>query len=327
MKISYYTVSSNLDRTRGYGNAGFQVVTSLQQLGHEVPFDDSEAPVQICFCQPQDYKFNPGQYKIGYTPWESTELPDGWLEAFNACDEVWATSDWTAEVYRNAGVTVPVKTYEHGLDPRWEPRKRVSNGKINFLHVGEPALRKGGQMAIDAFRAVFGDRDDVHLTVKAYYSHYLQVWKNGKVVNPEKVYNNVTILTENMHFSELQELYYSHDVLIYPSYGEGFGFIPLQALGTGMPVVCTDAWAPYDKYLGPLKVRGRWDRSIWSLHPGDVYYPDYDELKQSLAFAAHDFDFMSGYYYAQARDVHKAYNWLELTEKAFAPLVSMFTNP
>lgn len=326
MKISYHTIGINLDKTRGYGNAGFQVVTSLQELGHEVPFDDPEAPVQISFCQPPDYKFHPGQYRIGYTPWESTELPDGWLERMNDCDEIWATSDWTAEVYRNAGVTVPVKTYEHGLDPRWKPKKRQADGKIRFLHVGEPALRKGGQMAVDAFRAVFGDRDDVHLTVKAYYQHHLASFKDGRAVRPS-VFNNVAIIEENMHFQELLELYYSHDVLVYPSYGEGFGFIPLQALGTGMPVICTDAWAPYQKFLGPLKVKGRWDRSIWTVHPGDVYYPDYDELKQSMMFAAHDFDFLSGYYYAQAKDVHKAYNWLELTEKAFAPVVSMFTKP
>ena len=325
MKISYHTVGSNLDKTRGYGNAGFQVVTSLQALGHEVPFDDSDAPVQISFCQPTSYNFHPGQYRIGYTPWESTELPDGWLDAMNACDEVWATSNWVANVYLDSGVTAPIKVYEHGLDPRWKPVKRKRNGKIKFLHIGEPALRKGGQMAVDAFRAVFGDSEDVHLTIKAYHQHFLRSWKDGKVLSPDKVYNNVSIIEENLHFSELMELYTSHDVLVYPSYGEGFGFIPLQALGTGMPVVCTDAWAPYKKFLGPLRVRGRWDRSIWALHPGDVYYPDYDELKQSLAFAAHDFDFLSGYYYAQANDVHKAYNWLDLTEKAFAPVVSMFT--
>jgi len=324
LKISYHTVVDNLDKTRGYGTAGFQVVTSLQALGHEVPFDDPDAPVQISFCQPSHYKFNEGQYRIGYTPWESTELPDGWVDAMNACDEVWATSDWVATVYHNAGVTVPIKTYHHGLDPRWQPVKRTGNEKIKFLHVGEPALRKGGQLTVDAFRAVFGDRDDVHLTIKAYYQHYLRVWKDGKVVPLEGAYNNVSVIKENLHFSELQELYASHDVLVYPSYGEGFGFIPLQALGSGMPVICTDGWAPYEKFLGPLRVTGRMDRSIWVLHPGDVYYPDYEELKQSMAFAAHDIEFIRGYYYAQAKDVHAAYDWKTLTEEAFAPIVSMF---
>ncbi len=49
-------------------------------------------------------------------------------------------------------------------------------------------------------------------------------------------------------------MYHQHDVMIYPTYGEGFGFIPFQALATGMPVISTHEWADYKKYLGPLKL-------------------------------------------------------------------------
>lgn len=326
MKISYHTVKDNLDTTRGFGNAGFRVVTSLQELGHEVPFDDESAPVQISFNHPHAYGFHDGQYRIGYTPWESTVLPDGWTKIMNNCDEVWATSPWLAEVFRDNGVKKPVKVYEHGLDERWTPVKRQVGEKIRFLHVGEPALRKGGQMAIDAFREVFGDREDVHLTVKAYYQHYLRTWQGGKYGVPK--YNNVTVITENLTFDELQELYHTHDVLVYPSYGEGFGLIPLQALGTGMPVMCTDEWAPYRKYLGPLTIDGRWDRSIWSIHVGNVFYPNYETLKNrfdSLGNDPSEVQRMHDYYYAQVDAVRNEYNWLEKTEKAFDHIVSRFT--
>jgi glycosyltransferase involved in cell wall biosynthesis len=324
MKISYHTAKDNLDMTRGFGAAGFRVVTSLQELGHTVPFDDPEAPVQISFNHPHAFKFHPGQYKIGYVPWESTDLPEGWKKILNDCDEVWATSPWLANLFEVRGVK-NVSVYQHGLDSKWSPKKRQVGDVIKFLHIGEPALRKGGQMALDAFREVFGDREDVHLTIKAYNQNFLRSWQNGIYGKPE--YNNVTIIDDNMHFAELQKLYYDHDVMIYPSYGEGFGLIPLQALGTGMPVICTTGWAPYAKYIGPLSLGGQWNRSIWSIHPGNVFYPDYDELKDLLEFMSqkHMVNFMHERFYNQAQDVANEYNWNRLTEEAFAPVVSRFT--
>lgn len=326
MKISFHTVRDNLDTTRGYGTAGFNVVTSLQKLGHEVPFDDPTAPVQISFCNPACYKHYPHQYKIGYTPWESTELPDGWRDFMNACDEVWATSQWVADVYRAEGVTKPLYVYEHGLDPKWQPIHRSWTGVTKFLHVGEPALRKGGQMAIDAFRRVFGDRTDVHLTIKAYHQHWLRGWRRGEFGTVEAMkYNNVTVIDEMLHPSELRQLYADHHVLIYPSYGEGFGFIPLQALGTGMPVISTADWAPYKKFI-TLPIGVRMDRSIWSVHPGDVMYPRYDDLCYYYEYAHRNVEQLLKHAYENAPLVHAEYNWVDKTEKAFAHIIDKFSS-
>ena len=322
MKISYHTIKNNLDTTIGFGNAGFNVVRSLQRLGYIVPFDDPTAPVQISFNHPYLYNFHTNQYKIGYSPWESTELPPGWLDKMNSCDEIWATSDWTASVFRNAGVSVPVKTYLHGLDPSWQPIKRERTNVVRFLHMGEPALRKGGQMAVDAFRAAFGDRTDVHLTVKAYYQSNIRAWSPAGFGLPH--YNNVSIITENLTGQGLRRLYAEHDIMVYPSYGEGFGLIPLQALGTGMPVICTHAWAPYKRYLRTLGLSSRLDRSIWSVHPGNVFYPDFEELVQLYIYAFDEVDYLSATFYEQAPEVHHAFNWDRLTAEVITDLTQKF---
>jgi glycosyltransferase involved in cell wall biosynthesis len=324
MNISYFTTDQNLDLATGYGQAGFKVVTSLQALGHSVPFNSRDAPVQIAFCSPQYYHFNPGQYRIGYTPWESTELPAGWLEQMNKCDEIWATSEWTANVYRNAGVLPPVFVYEHGIDDIWRPLDRTPSDKVRFLHVGEPAVRKGGQMTLDAFRAAFGDREDVHLTFKTYSQHRLGAWVKDKITLPQLAYKNVTVLSGMMTQEELIQLHANHDVMVYPTYGEGFGLLPLQALATGMPTICTDDWAPYRKYLGPLAVTGRYDRSPWLIHPGDVYFPNYQMLIDSLRFAADNLEYLNDYYMKQTEDVIADFDWLKKTEKAFEHIVKRF---
>lgn len=312
MKISYYTVDGNLDTTNGYGNAGFQFIRSLQQQGHEVPFDDETAPIQVSFCQPNHYKFHEGQYKIGYTPWESTELPDGWLEKMNACDEVWATSEWVANVYREAGVSVPVNVVEHGLEEMWGRVRRFTGERVNFLHHGEPALRKGGQMALDAFRKAFGDRTDVHLTIKANSQHYLRAWHDGKFCVPE--YNNVTIITGLYFKDELYKLYEINDCLVYPTYGEGFGLIPLQALGSGLPVISTYDWAPYKDFI-TLPVQATVNRSVWPVHPGNVYYPDFDDLVLCYKTFAANPQYFFDKSHATALDVQKEFDWARIAKK------------
>lgn len=303
------------------------MVTSLQALGHTVPFDDPACPVQICFSNPYNYKFHDGQYKIGYTPWESTYVPDGWVEKMNQCDEIWATSEWVRDVYVANDVRPPIYVYEHGIDSRWQPITREPSDVTKFLHIGEPALRKGGQMALDAFRDCFGDRTDVHLTFKAYYQHHLRTYSGTafESVN-NKTFNNVSILAGSMNDRELVDLYAKHDVMVYPTYGEGFGFLPLQALATGMPVITTDEWAPYKKYLAHTSVKSRADRSIWSVHPGNVLYPDYDNLKWRMKFVKSGLDSYRQIFEAQAPDVIAEYDWLKKTEKAFEHIVERFTD-
>lgn len=301
------------------------MVTSLQALGHRVPFDDPACPVQICFSNPYNYKFHDGQYKIGYTPWESTYIPDSWVEKMNECDEIWATSEWVRDVYVANNVKPPIFVYEHGIDAQWQPVKREPGPVVKFLHIGEPALRKGGQMALDAFREAFGDRTDVHLTMKAYEQHYLRTWNEkgfAKVFN--ETFNNVELLVENISRAQLVQLYADHDVMVYPTYGEGFGFLPLQALATGMPVISTDDWAPYKDYLAPLAINSRMDRSIWSIHPGDVFYPNYPDLVQKMQFARSGIESYHSLYYAQAPDVIAEYDWLKKTESAFRHIVEKF---
>lgn len=324
MRISWYTPKENIDVTRGYGQAGFNIVTSMQRCGYDVPFNVKDAPCQISFAPPTFYKWRANQYQIGYTPWESTELPDGWLKKMNRCDEVWATSQWVADVYGNCGVKPDIHVYPHGVAPSWQPVKRQVGDVITFLHIGEPALRKGGQMALDAFRAAFGDRKDVRLIIKCYMENYLRVWKNGRVMEPAGVYDNVTIINDMYNPSELRQLYADADVMIYPSYGEGFGLIPIQALATGLPTISTAEWAPYKNFIRPLEISGSWNRSIWSVHPGDVYYPDYDVLIDTMKYTVDNIEKLQSLYYAQAPEVIKEYDWDKITKRTLKHLENLF---
>ena len=331
MHISFNTSPSGLNLNTGYGLAGYGIVTAMQRVGHTVGYKDSSAKVELAFCMPDASDWsNPDAYHIQMTPWESTKLPWGWIENFNLADEVWATSQWVADLYKREGVTVPIRVYEHGIDPMWTPRRRRrADGPIKFLHVGEPAPRKGGQMALEAFHDAFGDSRDVHLTIKAWTNSTVRVYDRKHVSilgQPQDLYNNVKTRYDDCSEAEMVYIFHRHDALVYPSMGEGFGLIPLQALGTGMVTICTEAWAPYKRFLEPeLSLGSTLVDSQWeTMHPGKFYLPDYDDLKSAYLYTAENFNRLAGRAYRNSFKVHKEYDWSVLTNNALQHIVDEF---
>jgi len=306
MQISFSTPVVNMKTNNGYGHAGTKIINSLKELGHEVGFQHVQSPVQLNFSQPDYFKLHRNQYQISYTPWESTVIPQKWRDPLSFVDEIWTTSDWCANVFTDNGYK-DVRVYPHGIDPVWAPRRRRESDVIKFLHVGEPAPRKAGQMVVDAFAKLFGNDRRYSLTLKVYK-------------------HNIYIIDTDMTTEELVKLYHDHDVLVYPSYGEGFGFIPLQALATGMPTICTSGWAHYENYIGPLKLKSELIDSPWPFpHEGKVYEPNYQHLLELMRDVTINFNAYSGFYYAQSTKIHKDYNWLQLTNNAFDHIFKKFS--
>jgi len=331
MQISFSTPTINMKNNNGYGYAGLNIVQALTELGHTVPFQNSKAPVQLNFSQPDHFKMHRNQYQISYTPWESTVIPSTWKSNLEVVDEIWTTSDWCANVFELNGYS-DVKVFPHGISSVWEPKKRIDDGVIKFLHIGEPAPRKAGQMVLDAFISLFADNPKYSLTIKAYGVNTTRVYNNYIDKNiiglPQNIYQNIKIITDNLNEEELVKLYHDHDVLVYPCYGEGFGFIPLQALATGMPTICTSSWAHYKKYLGPLKLKSQLIDSPWQFpHEGKVFEPNRQHLVELMREVSLNFNAYSGYYYSQATKIHEEYNWNQLTANAFEPVFKKFSNP
>ena len=328
MNISFSTPIVNLRTNNGYGYASKNIISSLNKLGHFTPFQDPKSKLQLNFSQPLHFKLHKNQYQISYTPWEYTVIPEEWKYYMQACDEIWVTSDWCANVFEDNGFKVS-NVYPHGIDAMWIPNRRQDDGLIKFLHIGEPAPRKAGQMVLDAFGSLFGNKEGYSLTIKADQINTTRVYNNYLDKNilgtPDKYYNNVNVITDVLNDEELVELYQSHDVLVYPSYGEGFGFIPLQALATGMPTICTTGWAHYENYLGPLKLKSELIDSPWPFpHQGKVFEPNYQHLLELMREVSINFNAYSGYYFAQSTKIHKDYNWEQLTKNAFKDILKKF---
>lgn len=310
MKISQGCRSERIKPTNGYGYATHNMYDSLRRLGYEVSPNDESADVEVWFDQPQHWTWSKGTYRVGYHPWESTEINPAWLRAMKNCDEVWTPSPIIADWYRHWGLP-DVHVYEHGVTSNWTIQHRPVIDNIKFLHVGGEAVRKGADVTLDAFRMAFQGRDDVELTLKM----------NSDGWNIKRI-GKVTVMNELVSESELISLYHNHHVFVYPSWGEGFGLNPLQAMATGMPTICTGAWAPYERFLDPdLTIDSKLTESPWpKIHPGKMFQPNFDDLVDKMRWVADNYEDVLNDALPRAFATKAFYNWDDLTEKAFSAL-------
>lgn len=307
----------------GFGYASIHIIESLENLGHEVVYG-ADAPIAISWGHPEHWIWPADSYKIGFLAWESTIIPDRWNDGLEEADEIWAPSPIVLEWLKNAKIDKPMRIYEHGIEPIWTRKlRKTENGILKFLHHGEPASRKGGEIALKAFRAAFGDRTDVRLTMKAHKTSNIRVKdRSGCILGKADFYRNVSLIKEELPIEALVRLYHRNQVMVYPSAGEGFGFIPLQAMASGMPAICTSAWAGYaDLLLPKLRLSSTLVDSPWPYeHPGKVFEPNFDELVDQYRYAADNFDTLAQQAYNRAPIVQQRYSWDQLTKKIFADL-------
>ena len=263
----------------------------------------------LSFRGPKFRKFYDHQYKIYGTHLESTKVWPHWIDSMNSVDEIWVGNNFAAEAVSSSKVKTPVFVFEHGIDDIWKPKLRGRGNKIRFLHVDSGSPRKRADMVERAFNKLFSGNRDVELTLK-YHSNQgggarsvMDLLVNQSGANVKKIFQTLTQ-------EEMVDLYHSHDILVYPSEGEGFGFIPLQALATGMPVISTSRWCSYDKFFKSNIIKSKiGPTSHTGYKHGNVVLAEYQSLLDLMEKVYKDIQNESDFFYKQAPSVYKEYNW------------------
>ena len=318
-----------MDRQVGYGEAAYNIIKSFKNLGLDVELEAKKADIEICFADPGNYIFyDSSSYKIGYSAWESSEMPQHFKNNIKKCDELWATSNWIADIYKNLFSDKKIFVYNHGVSENWKPKLRKEpNTPFTFLHIGEPSTRKDAQMVVDTFVELFGHNPNYRLVLKCTKMNTTRVkHPRGYFVSPAALYDNIIEISGMLDEDQMDSLYDQCDVFVYPSWGEGFGFNPIQALAKGMPVICVDGWADYKKYI-TWPVDSTWAMTNWQdKHPGYMLKPNKQTLKKHMSHSRDNYSKVTVNTFRNAFDIHREYDWLQVTKPAVARLREIYAN-
>ena len=330
MKVYLTGAFSHRQRLMGHGEAAHHIYETMKKMGLDVKCKgedfEGEPDIEISFAHPYGYEFcYPNSYKIGYTAWESTELQPFWVEPLNKVNEIWTPSEWVAHVFRQKMPHKPVHVYKHGVSQYWSPRKRNYDPETDvfrFLNIGEPYDRKDAQLVVDTFIELYGDNPKFELILKC--SKLNRTNRTNKETG--ELYSNIISYENFFSSKEMKHLYHSAHAFVYPSWGEGFGLQPLEAIATGLPTISTWSWADYHKYI-TLKIDSTYEVSPWQyIHPGFMMRPDAKQFKLAMKYAPKKYEELSETAFKNSFDAHKEWDWTEVTKSAVDRLKEIYNS-
>lgn len=178
-------------------------------------------------------------------------------------------------------------------------RKKMGLGKY-ILTVSRIEPRKNHLILLKAFvdldlankgykLVMIGEPD---LSYKKFYAFY------DNLEEPIKT----AVVMKSVSFSELVELYSYADLFVFPSYAEGFGIPPIEAIEYGCPILCSNATAMSEFGLP----------DEWTFDPCNI-----DELKQKMMALL-----MNRPQIEVVQDcIRKRFNWKETSETLYKIII------
>lgn len=297
--------------------------TTIDGQTLQVDLNSPKSRIQLHYGTPPGSFYN-HQYKIQMTQWESTVVPPSWVDLAKGYDEYWTANEFGLNAFVAAGVPESkLHIFEHGIDCSiWTSQRRAQKDVVRFLHIDSGSPRKRGGMAKDAFIAAFRGNMDYEITFK--YSHQRLSdanWFDENVLSTRGEWEkpNIRHIHENLTLEHLVSLFHFHDILIYPSEGEGFGLIPLQALATGMPVISTSRWCSYEKLLRGNVIESHFGESDITenyTRYGDVVIPHFDSVVDLMRTSANNIHSQAEDFFSQIEYIRTKYDWLKLAQDA-----------
>jgi len=256
----------------------------------EKPFKSSDVSVAIGF--PALADSGKGKFNILYTMFETDTLPTGKIWAGkhgnvakminNRTDLLIVPCGHNAEVFRLAGVKVPIEVVPLGVNPEeYQYIDRPDRDTYTFFMYGTLTLRKNVGAVFSAFASLFRDKPDAKLLLKT---------QSGTLGHVEYVgMGDITVMDALWTPERLRKALAQADCFVFPSRGEGFGLPPLEAMATGLPTIIGNNTGMAD-YANPkynlaiptrtLSPAQRYPNK-WG-YVGNWYEPDFQTLKKYM---------------------------------------------
>lgn len=228
---------------------------------------------------PESANYDGATRRAVYTMWESTQLPQGfraWAPHLGRAHVVMVPAENSRQVILQDAPNTDVRIVPLGLNAEdWPLYDRPERDTFTFVMTGYLSIRKGFDLAYDAFWKAFGGRPDVRLVFKTRGSsdmtqlRYWPRWSTDPEMDGSYGYHpdsgqvtldnarglplvrtknrvryhvvtddpTVRILRFDWRKSSLLKLYEHADCFLWPTRGEGWGLPPREAAATGLPVI------------------------------------------------------------------------------------------
>jgi len=219
---------------------------SMNELARRTSLKDASIASRNLY-PPRVSDMNSGINALHHFAWEESGFPQDWVDNFNnSLQMMTCLSKHVEKVMIDNGVRVPMVTSGCGVD-HWEriqpdPTFEIVVRPFKFLHVSSCFPRKGVDVLLEAFEAAFTSDDNVTLIIKTFHNPHnelLQKLEQARARNPR--FPDVVPIITDLSEGELKALYQQCDVMVCPSFAEGYGVPLAEALLSGIPVITT-AW-------------------------------------------------------------------------------------
>lgn len=231
----------------------------------EVHFEEGKQDlVNVFHIFPQYFKRNPLAWlNVGRTTFETDRIPERWVEACNAMDEVWVPSDFNLTTFRESGVDanrlfkIPAAIDADAYSGEVEPLLLSDERGFNFLCVFDWSLRKGWDVLLRAYVEEFREEEDVALTLKVSSSLGLnedrinlmiQSFVENHLGRDPGTIPDVIVLQQDLSQEMVPSLYRSMDAYVMASRGEGWGRPYMEAMAMGLPTIGT-GWGGNTEFM------------------------------------------------------------------------------
>ena len=231
--VLYFQSVTSKGRGDGYGTSAKHMLEALHEAGVKTSESFNNQNIGLLYHSPYSIMRMETRFRILFTMFESSKIPDDWKDILKLADMVIVPSTWCQEVFGRAGVETRVVPLGYD-DKVFKYIERPERKPFTFLHYDAFNTRKGHFEVFNAFEKAFGNSDKVKMIFKTTRPQISVPLSPSQYPNIECIYGDVPQ-------TELVDIINRSDCFVFPSRGEGFGTTPLEAMATGLPAIVPNA--------------------------------------------------------------------------------------
>ncbi len=224
--------------------------------------DLNNVDIVIQHITPNEMRPVEGKVNIAITAWETTRIPQYWVDKLNKFDAVITFCQASVDAFKDCGVTVPIHKVPHTFDiPSYTlddvdavmapSSPKMLEDRFIFYNISQFSTKKGIDLLLRSYFGAFhGKSDDVMLILKTYVNMQgrqdeqvkLEQYVNNVRVGmrlPMEEYPKVMLITKTLTDHQIKKLHATGDAYVCSSRGEGWCIPAFEALTYGKKLITT----------------------------------------------------------------------------------------